>query len=195
MTWQRALVTLAVFLALARFLSVILVPLSAMSPSLLLVMARPTGEVIALSVANAPLGHGFAVAALSFSSRFALDLVVFSAARYATEHVPKRWKPKLRSVHRRIPTKWLLAMVIFYSVTPLVVTLALSNAKTRIATFCLALNSTLVVTAYILLSRIVPTEVAALAHVITDNRVSLTAGLILGVIIALAGYWHARQGK
>jgi hypothetical protein len=195
MTLRRTLVIMAISLTIIRLVCVVFVPFSATSPSLLLVVARPAGETILLSTANAPWDRTLLVAVLAFASRLALDVAVFTASRYSTEHLPRRWQAIIPRVKGVIPPRLLLALVTIYSATVLVVALAITEVKMWTAVLCLALNSLFVVSAYIILSKRFPTAIQIGIGFIDENRTLLTLALTLGVVVVLLGFLRHRNDK
>lgn len=185
----------------ARWLVAPEVVRTASSVPLPLLAARPTGDVILLTIAG---GASVAmVLAVSAVSRIVFDLLLFFVVRYHGWHAlltvagVNAWR--LDNVRRRLPNRVIFGGAFLWTNPVIVAALALSDVRTFVAIVPLATNAALVTTAYVLVATMSSTAIAQLVNQAQPHlpMLQLVAGAIALTVILLAAlrWWLQRKGS
>jgi len=171
----------------ARLVTLPILPSVAAHPPLGIVIARPTGDVLMLAAINASPARLIAIALCAIMSRAVLDIATFTLFYL---HGPAiihrvftaRGDRLLARLHQPAATKFLVALCVVYSSTPVVAAAGLVRLRPR--TFIIASNigSTLVVSAYITVALLLHSTLKQAAGWIVEVRWWLTPILAMLVI-------------
>lgn len=175
------LIGIAVFLSMARLGALLFVPMMASDIPTALVLARPTGEVIALSASSGSASSAFLVGIVAISSRLALDMTTFYAARYGMDFCPRSWKKRVFLLRRKLPTRWVLPLAVIYSPAPVMLLLGVCQVTAHRVLLALAAGNSIIVVLYIAASRIWSAQLQLLSQFITEYKTESILAII-GII-------------
>ena len=175
------------FLILIRMASVVLLPSSVTRVPLVLVVLRPTGDVLLASVATADGARLVTVAVVAILSRILLNIAMFVllpryAPAIASRYLPQR---QLRIVDWLRSTRTRSALLVICSVHPTkVVVAACALARVRFPGFVISviLGNTLVVWLYLSIGQ----HYSAELHIVIDWIGARSGWITLAVVPLIA---------
>ncbi|PBI91055.1 hypothetical protein BKP42_54070 [Rhodococcus erythropolis] len=179
------LVGAAVLMSAARLGALIFVPAMALDIPIALIIARPTGEVIALSTSSDSGLSVILVGILAISSRLALDMTTFYASRYGLRYFPRPWKIRVSKLRRKIPARWVLPVSLLYSATPIMMLLGILRVAAHRVFLQIFIGNTIVVLSYIAAALAWSAQLQNFAQIITEYRYESVFVIIslIGILI------------
>jgi uncharacterized membrane protein YdjX (TVP38/TMEM64 family) len=170
-------------LILVRTGSIVLLPSSVRKIPLVLVLLRPTGEVLLVSAATAHGVRLVTVAVLALVSRVLVNLAMFIlltkyAPALASRFLPQRQLRIVDWLRSTATKKNLLIICIFYPSKILVAACALASVKLGRFAASVLIGNALVICAYLVLGRYFRTELQSAIDWIWARRWWLTAALL-----------------
>jgi membrane protein DedA with SNARE-associated domain len=186
-THRITIETLCWTIVTARLVTLPFLPSVAAHPPLGIVIARPTGGVLMLAAANAGPARLIAIAMCAIMSRAVLDIATFTLFYLHGPAIVHRALTAsgdrfLARLHRPAATRFLVALCVVYSSTPVVAAAGLVRLRPRTFIIASGIGSTLVVSAYLTAALLLHSTLTQAAGWIVEYRWWLTPVLAMLVI-------------
>jgi len=187
-------------IVVARFTVIIALPTVAADPPLIVVAARPTGDVLLLASANATAVDLVVIAFCAVGARMVMDIATFALFRWygptiASRLLSTRGVRAVAALRRKTSARTLVALCVIASSTPVVAAAGIAGLRPRTFILASSTGSALVVTAYLALASRFDSSIASVATWVSTYQWWLSGLIALTIALMVIVKRRRRIGE